>query len=357
MNALNSWFNKPLLPNRNRAERRTSPGLAAYHWTGSDPKQESIRDISSTGVYLLTEERWPPGALVSLTLQRYGPPEKSSERRISVQARAVRWGEDGVGMSFVLPSGMDLRLWESPRKSVVDAPEPEEILHEFRMAGALAFLLRICPSATDEVKQLLREGLSNYRVDSAVEIALKAEKLIAPDPNADKLLAPSKLVMRILEDGSWAEYEWIQQLWAGLLATSCTLEGKDESNLTFVDLFSQLTAIHTRIFAGACTRASKVMARPGWITARTHTCTAEEMIQITGSHDLVRIDRDIEHLCNLGLLAKRVKSSFFSLMDETNITPTNLGLNLYARCSGHRGTPEDFYGVPSPDTAVFANEQ
>jgi hypothetical protein len=356
MNALNGWLKKPLLPDRHRAERRITPGLAAYHSAGSTQRQDSIRDISSTGVYLLTEERPARGAVVSLTLQREGPLEMNSGRRIAVQARAVRCGEDGIGLSFVLPKGMDLRLWESSTKAVAEQPDPEDVLQEFRMAKALAFVQRICPSSGNEAAQLLHEGLSNYRIESAVDIALIAEELLAAGPDADKMRAHPHLLLRILEDGSWAEAEWIRQFWAGLLVTSCTVEGTDESNLVFIDLLSQLTTIHTRIFAAACSKATKVMTGPGSISAQPLVCTAEEMIQIAGSHDLIRIDRDLEHLYDLGLLEKRVKSTFFSVIDDTLITPTTLALQLYARCNGHRGATEDFYGLVSPELHVTANE-
>jgi len=45
------------------------------------------------------------------------------------------------------------------------------------------------------------------------------------------------------------------------------------------------------------------------------------------------------------LLVKRNRSKFFSLIHEADIAPTNLGLQLYARCNGHRGALEDFYNV------------
>ncbi len=344
---MNSWFQKPSPPNRRKAERRTSPGLAAYHCAGLFPRQHSIRDISAGGMYLLTEERWTPDQLISLTLQREGPLERNPRRRITVQARTVRWGEDGVGLSFILPAGMDVRLWGSPLKNAADQAEPEDILREFRMAEALAFLCRICPSATDDLALLLHEGLSNYRVESAVEIALKAKKMLQSEPDADKMQIPSHFVLRILENGSWADAEWMQIFWAGLLATSCTVEGNDESNQIFIDLFSQLAMMHARILEAACKRAIKVISGPDRVSSRPLICTANEMIKITGSHDLVRIDRDIEHLSDLGLLARRVRSSFFSPIDDTSITPTSLGLELYARCNGHRGTPQDFYNLVS----------
>jgi hypothetical protein len=332
-------------PDRRRSERRTSPELAAYLWTGTLPKQAPVRDISSTGVYLLTQERWAPGDLVAMTLQRKGPLEGSFDRRVAVQGRAVRWGEDGIAMSFVLPTGMDLHLWESPLKSAAEQTAPEDILREFRVASALAFLTRACPSAAVEVIRLFREDLSNYRVASAMEIALKAEKLLSFGPHAERMRAPSSIVLRILGDGSWADAESTQHLWAGLLATSCTLAGRDESNLVFVNLLCQLTSIHLRILTAACTKATKFMMGVERISSRPITLTAHEMTRITGSRDLIRIHRDLEHLSDLGLVTLRVKTQSFTPLEGTDITATSLGLQLFARCNGHRGAAQEFYGV------------
>jgi PilZ domain-containing protein len=330
---------------RRRSERRISPELAAYLWIGTLPQQAGIRDISSTGVYVVTRERWTPGDVVSMTLQRKGPLEGNFERRVAVQARAVRWGDDGIGMSFVLPAGTDLRLWESPLKSSAEQNEPEDILREFRMAGALAFLSRIAPEATDDVARLLREGLSNFRVASAMAIVLIAEKMISFASNPEKMRAPASIVLRIVEEGSWADAEPTQHLWAGLLATSCSLSGRDESNLAFVNLLCKLTSTHVRILSAACTKATKFMAGLERISSRPITLTARDMTQITGSRDMIRIHRDLEYLSELGLLSTNVQTQSFSPIETIDVAPTSLGLQLFARCSGHRGAAQEFYGV------------
>jgi hypothetical protein len=97
-----NWLERWWSPDPRKAPRVPSPGLAAYYWTGAAPKARDIKDISSTGLYVVTEERWYPGTLVLMTLQRTGDTEQSAERAISVHSRAVRWGDDGVGLQFIL---------------------------------------------------------------------------------------------------------------------------------------------------------------------------------------------------------------------------------------------------------------
>jgi hypothetical protein len=93
------------------------------HGSMSSPKLGRIKIISRTGLYLQTTERWPIGEVVSLTLQKDGIPAAGSEMQIDVQARVASYGEDGVGLGFILPAGMNARLWEH----VVDtADTPDE---------------------------------------------------------------------------------------------------------------------------------------------------------------------------------------------------------------------------------------
>ncbi|HEY6764483.1 MAG TPA: hypothetical protein VI386_06905, partial [Candidatus Sulfotelmatobacter sp.] len=47
-----------------------SPLLVAYYWDGAAPTSHKIQNISSTGFYLTTKERWLPGTMVTMTLQR-----------------------------------------------------------------------------------------------------------------------------------------------------------------------------------------------------------------------------------------------------------------------------------------------
>jgi hypothetical protein len=96
------WLERWWSPDPRKAPRDAAPGLAAYYWTGGPPAAHTVKDISSTGLYVVTEERWYPGTLVLMTLQVTDAGEEVSERTICVHSRAVRWGKDGVGLQFVL---------------------------------------------------------------------------------------------------------------------------------------------------------------------------------------------------------------------------------------------------------------
>lgn len=127
-----SWLERWLSPDPRKAPRLDSPDLAAYYWTGAAPQARNIKDISNTGLYVLTEERWYPGTLVLMTLQRTDLGEESLERSISVHSRAVRWGNDGVGLQFILKNTPIKGTTKNPLVDAVDKKELDKFLERLR---------------------------------------------------------------------------------------------------------------------------------------------------------------------------------------------------------------------------------
>jgi hypothetical protein len=95
------WFKQWLSRDNRASERRPWPSLVAHYWTGAAPLAIGVRDISATGVYLLTQERWYPGTVIKIVLQRKSGTDADSGRSIAVQSKVVRRSADGVGLSFV----------------------------------------------------------------------------------------------------------------------------------------------------------------------------------------------------------------------------------------------------------------
>jgi hypothetical protein len=348
-----NWFRLPFVY-RPRAERRESPALVAIHWEGRTPRQNQVANLSSSGAYLLTREHWNPGEIVSLTFQRKGALENPTSTRFTLQVKTIRRDNNGVGVTYMLPKQAELQLWRPTIKADVPQTEPEDVVREFRTAAAIAFIRRIAPEAAERGTWLLRRGLSSHRLESALEVALHAEELLALAPGGSGFKAHPDLVQRILENGSWPEVEWIQHYWSGLLISCSTMTpSAGAADLALPDLLSQLTTIQTRIFAAACDTASKQLDSYGNVRADSLARSADELARISGVHDRAHIERDIQHLSWLGLLEQTVKWKFFSLIEEANITPTPLALKLYACCHAHRGDAASFYRVQPAMALAF----
>jgi hypothetical protein len=103
--ATRNWLQRWLSPEP--AEPRKSPrdpvaGLTAHFFTGGAPVAHVIRDFSATGLYVVTTERWYPGTVIRMTLSKPDIGQAPSERSITIEVRSVRWGNDGVGVEFVI---------------------------------------------------------------------------------------------------------------------------------------------------------------------------------------------------------------------------------------------------------------
>jgi hypothetical protein len=105
---LRSRLMRMLVPDRRRATRHPARDLVAYRWTGSTPRAQRLADISDTGLFLLTDERWLPGTMITMTLQRANSTGEDPADSIAVQTKVVRWGANGEGLDFVLSSSGDV---------------------------------------------------------------------------------------------------------------------------------------------------------------------------------------------------------------------------------------------------------
>lgn len=102
MAALKSWLEGLWSDERRRADRRKALPLVAYYWDGGTPTPHRVRDISSSGMFLLTEYRWYPDTVFAITLTRTDRNEEDPHRSIRLAARMVRPEASGVGLEFVL---------------------------------------------------------------------------------------------------------------------------------------------------------------------------------------------------------------------------------------------------------------
>jgi hypothetical protein len=321
-------------PQQERAVRRTPSGLVAMHGSVTAPKLGRIKIISKNGIFLQTEERWPIGEVISVSLQREGPQQIHSEFEIDVQAQVASYGKDGVGLGFVLPIGLNKNFWDVVIRNADARPETEEVSFLFRVVRTILFVCRLCPSITPDDIQALGKELDEARTRSAIEIALKAEMLLAQEPDADDMHAHPQIVASILRNGSWSGDNSMQQLWAGLLVSSCTAEGTNESNRDFIELLVQVTETQARILVAGCKRARESMSGVEGERSKEIIITPEEMIQITGMYDAYRIATEVSYLYNFGLLEKVFDFTTYTSKEKFDITPSKLGLELFKVCRG-----------------------
>jgi hypothetical protein len=213
------------------------------------------------------------------------------------------------------------------------------------VAGAGAFLSRICLPVAEEFGLLLKDRVSRWRATNAASILTKAERLTESEKGT--LEAHPQIVWDIIEKGSWAEDEVIQEMWAGLLASSCR-SGKGDSDLHFTLLLNQLTSLQVRVLAYACEVAPKFTSIAGLPYAEEITVAREELEKITGVTDFYRIDRELDHLRSLDLIdGGFVAPDWHEVGTVATIRVTTLALHLVVRGKGCGDSPVLYWKMQS----------
>ena len=336
MSGWKSVFQKLTFPKQRRYERNSDIAMAAEFGLDANFTSAAVKDISTGGVYLTTEKRLPTNELITLTLREEGHADNTAEHQFSIHARVVRQGKDGIGLSFVLPPGLDTNLWDVLVRNITSLDRSEEISTMFRTLRVILFLCRVCQSGAEEPIHLLGGGLASDRVETLVKIALDAEKQLAGQADFEGRRADPKVVTTILREGSWAPDEHMIALWSGLLASSCMVDEPKEADEAFVNLLTQIAPGSLKTLTYACEQAMHRAAGGANASPSSVVATPEELTELTGLSDVTRISAVVTHLFDLGLLEKVPYFRSSGYLDGLDITPTRLGLEFYQRCRGVR---------------------
>lgn len=193
----------------------------------------------------------------------------------------------------------------------------------------------ICGPASEELGHMLRDRVSYWRACQMIALGEKFRaKMEAKGSSLESLSAPARIVMKVFEEGSWVEDDDIQSMWAGLLASSCTEGGKDDSNLIFINRLSQMTTPEVRLFEFVSRSAVESLLERSGSEVRAPVA---ELMTIAKVPDPLVLQRAFEHLASLGLLQYGGVGE-----DVYTIYPHDAGLHLYVRCQGHLGSPAEF---------------
>ncbi|MGL1102350.1 Abi-alpha family protein [Vibrio vulnificus] len=207
--------------------------------------------------------------------------------------------------------------------------------------GVGSFLGKICMPVAEELGLYFQDKVKVWRAHNAAKIEEKARQLAIQNGGYEGQAVHPLLAWKIIENGSFADTSELQDVWAGLLTSSMDFQ-PDDSNHIFIDLVSQLTSIQVRIIEYSCLTANKYVSKAGYIQADSLTLDAKIVFEITGCNDLHRLDREMDHLSNLGLFGG-LGGGFHPENSIVDLTPSPLSLQLFARCCGSNQDPVTFY--------------
>lgn len=199
--------------------------------------------------------------------------------------------------------------------------------------GVSSFLKAVFEPGLQELGYLFKDKVRTWRLNNVLRVIDKAKGKLEFDGENLQIQANARVGLSIIEECSKVDDEELQNLWAGLFASSCTEDGKDDSNIIFVDILKRLSTVEARVLAYACEHCPKVIYPNGLIIAGTVRVNLSDLVRITGIADVYRLDREFDHLGSLSLFRDSDWSNSGFAVDDNSftadITPSALGLNLY----------------------------
>lgn len=326
-----------------RDMRVSADELDVTYSLGSEQRVARIKDVSPTGIFILTRDRLALGGRIPLTLKKWPVRAKSPQHSVRLFAKTVRYAKDGIGLSFLFGNS-DTAAWLKLLEEAGPLLERRDIIGMIRVTAALAYLSSICHANQAESLKLILDELIYENGEKALDILIDAEEIVTRRSHSTRTDVSPHVVNKILSSGARTDAKWVRRYWAGLLAAASLEGANDEKFLEHVSLLSQLDSVQLRIFATACTRSTLFRNESGEIVARNLACESEQMRLLTGVPDLTHIERDLDRLYQFGLLEKTAKQDPFGLIESANLTPTRDGLAFYAKCRGllQPADPSDF---------------
>lgn len=220
--------------------------------------------------------------------------------------------------------------------------------------GASNFLSRICMPVAEEFGLLLQDKVRAYRVRNEAAILLEAEKRLEKHQPGARVSIHPRLLAATLGAGSWTDDDALQKMWAGLIASACSVDGRDDANLIFTDLMSRLTAAQVRIVNFAVETTSKIVSQHGLISPSGNFLAGiPALLNVSKLSDVHRLDIELDHLREVGLIMKGFDANT-PIPALVDVTPTSLAMNLYVRCQGFVGPAPDYFDLAPATTDELA---
>lgn len=225
--------------------------------------------------------------------------------------------------------------------------------------GVEGFLKSVCLPALDEVGLMFKDQVRYWRLNNVLRILEKAKGKLHFDNEQLQIQAHPRVALAIIENGSLNDNDEVQELWAGLFASSCTESGQDDQNLIFVDLLKQLTVAEAKILKFSCEKTRKIIHENGLVVGDQVEVNCNELVALTGVVDVHRLDRELDHLRSLDLIGLGLGTGGFTAGQDliADVSPTALALNLYIRTQGFTQSTADFWKTELITTKQIEEEE
>jgi hypothetical protein len=209
------------------------------------------------------------------------------------------------------------------------------------------FLKAICLPAAQEFGLILKDKLRIWRLQNISPILQDAKAMLEKRGSLDNMKSHPRIAVKVIEEGSLIEDPDLQKMWAGLLASSCTKDGTDETNLIFVNILAQLSSSQAKIINLPFIEGNYARYQHDGSEYTDIKKERSELINYTGLPNWGMLKRELGHLNSLGLINYSLSSNPQRTL--IRIHYDEAALRLYARCQGYTGTLQQFlFSITNP---------
>lgn len=209
--------------------------------------------------------------------------------------------------------------------------------------GAIGFLRAICVPAAEQFGKALEDKVKEWRYINFINFIDKTKKLHKEKNIDPKNQINPRIMIEIGEEVSKQDDDTLQNWWAGITVSACDKNPTDEQ-LIFVNLMKKITRLQAKILSYSCTN-STIQHSPNdeIIISKPLIVTRDELIKLTGIDNIHTLDRELDSLSSIGLLAFGGGFNISEKSLHATITPSALALHFYARCQGEAKDLNSFY--------------
>ena len=243
--------------------------------------------------------------------------------------------------------------------------QPLNTLAKGAVDGVGAFLGRICLPAAEEFGLLLRDQVKHWRNKNFIKIIVESEKLLKDKDTKKSPNLHPRILHSVYEEGSWSEDEELQNMWAGLLASSCFDEGTDRSIL-YVDILSKISKNEAILFNYVCKSSEwRITESENLVEALPVFTEPKNLKTITNMNNFEDIVEAISHLQLLGLITHEAhlpddKHDTYDALENNDfdlessggdgqwynyveLALTGLGIRLFLKVQGIEKRPSEYF--------------
>lgn len=189
------------------------------------------------------------------------------------------------------------------------------------------FLNITCRPLLEELTLYVKDNIKIWRLKNLFNTISKAEGKI-DYLNGEIVMVNPRIGYLIAENASIVEDDELQDMWAGLFASSASSDGKDDSNIVFINILKQLTMFQANVLKYTFNNSRKVRLNNGLIVGSELCKSINEVYDLFQTRDINKIDRELDSLRSLGLIINGI--CFDSLIADLSLT--SLGIHFVSKC-------------------------